>query len=204
MAGRMGFRGFVIPAVAVLSLVSPGLQAGQPNRVADPVVLENDYVRYVLQSDGRILGFVDKQTGKDYCAASGQRAVMVLKLGTTSYLPSACRYADGKLTVQFEEAHVTVVAKVTCENHYLVLEVESVSDPQVAELDLSNLEVTSCKYVGEMSGVAADDHFAVCLRALNLQVQGRIGGRPARITGDLLPPIRTGRGQDRRGGMPRL
>ena len=179
MAGRMSFRGFVFPAMAVLSLVSPGLQAGQPNRVADPIVLDNDYIRYVLQSDGRILGFVDKQTGKDYCAASGQRAVMVLKLGTTSYLPSACRYADGKLTVQFEEAHVTVVAKVTCKNHYLVLEVESVSDPQVAELDLSNLEVTSCKYVGEMSGVAADDHFAVCLRALNLQVRGRIGGRPA-------------------------
>ena len=100
--------------MAVLSLVSPGLQAGQPNRVADPIVLDNDYIRYVLQSKGRILGFVDKQTGKDYFAASGQRAVMVLKLGTTSYLPSACRYADGKLTVQFEEAHVTVVAKVTC------------------------------------------------------------------------------------------
>ena len=97
--------------------------------------------------------------------------------------PTSCDYAGGKLSVEFAQARVTVVIKVVPKDHYFVFEVESVSDPQVEEVWLANLEVTSSKYVSVMSGVATDGEFAACLRALNLQVRGQIGERPAVLAG---------------------
>jgi hypothetical protein len=75
-----------------------------------------------------------------------------------------------------------VTIKSLPREHYFVFEVESVSDPAVEELSLINLPVTSCKYSSGISGVAADDDFAVALRVLDLKANGRVGGQPAVLT----------------------
>jgi hypothetical protein len=83
------------------------------------------------------------------------------------------------MSFEFGKADVTVVVKVTCKRRYFVFEVESLSDPEVEQITLLNLAVTPSKYVSGMSGVAADDEFAVCVRTLDLRSLFSLGGSPA-------------------------
>ncbi|MGQ9574953.1 MAG: hypothetical protein ACUVUC_06510 [Thermoguttaceae bacterium] len=143
------------------------------------IVLETDYVRYTIGGDGKNVGFVDKRTGKDYLAPAGKQALLRLSRGGVHQTPSACRYADGKLLVRFIEPEATVILRVASERAYFVFEIESVSDPAVEELSLGNLVIPAADRASGMSGVAADADWAVALRALNLQMLGVVGGRPA-------------------------
>jgi hypothetical protein len=154
------------------SSVEPAAQAGSD------VVLENDYVRYVVGADGRNLGFLDKGTGKQRLAPRADRPFMTLKKGASQYHSSACTYADGTIVVAFPPAGLTARVKVASKRRYFVFEVESVSDPEVEELGLLNLAVTPSQDVSGMSGVASDDEFATCVRALALPVRLSLGGNP--------------------------
>ena len=147
------------------------------------ITLENEYVTYRISADGKNVGFVCRRTGKQYCAQPGERPFIVVKKDGVLHEPTSCHYADGRITVEFPKAGVTVVTKVATKEHYFVFEIESVSDPQVEEVCLTNLEVTLSKYVSVMSGVATDGQFAACLRALNLQVRGQISEQPASLAG---------------------
>ncbi len=171
----------VVAFIAAFSAMASIGQCGGNEKTAraKKIVLQNEYVTYIIGADGKNLSFLDKRSGKEYCAQKGQRAFVTLKKGDTWYEPTTCTFSGGKITVQFEKADITAVLKAACKKHYFVFEVESVSGPEVDEIVLSNLAVTSCKYVSEMSGVATDDDFAACVRALNLQVNGNVGGRPA-------------------------
>ncbi len=147
-------------------LVSTRLcEAGEETAQAKDIVLENEYVTYVISPDGKNLGFVDKHTGKDYCVQKGQRAFVRLKKGDAWYEPTACTFADGKITVQFQKAGITVVLKATYKKHYLVFELESISDEKIDELVLSDLHLSAGGNDGEA--------FAACVLALNLQVNVR-------------------------------
>ncbi len=158
-------------------------QTEQAPTESSGITLENKHVRYEISSDGKNVGFVCRRTGKQYCARPGKQPFLTLKKVGVLHEPASCDYVDGKISVQFAEAGVTAVVKVVPKDHYFVFEVESVSDPQVEELWLANLEVTPSKYVSVMSGVATDGEFAACLRALNLQVRGQINERPAVLAG---------------------
>jgi len=146
-----------------------------------PVTLENEYAAYRIAADGKNLSFLDKRTGKDYCAEQGRRPFATIKKGGAHHAATACTYAGGKIAIEFQPAGVTAVVKVDCKKHYFVFEVESVSDPEVDEISLVNLAVTSSGRVSGMSGVAADDEFATALRAANLQVLAGVGGNPASL-----------------------
>ncbi len=147
------------------------------------ITLENDHVTYQISSGGKNVGFVCRRTGKQYCAQPGERPFLLLKKGGVLHEPASCYYADGRLSVEFSQAVVTVVVKVLTKEQHFVFEIESVSDPQVDEIWLLNLGVSLSKYVSVMSGVATDGEFAACLRALNLQVRGQIGEQPASLAG---------------------
>jgi len=158
------------------------LMAGPAFAAPQDVVLENDYARYVIGPDGRNRSLVDKKSGKDYCAVPGKRPLVTLSQGGTQGAPTACSAADGKITVRFQKPDVTVVLKATPRKHYFVFEVESVSDPQVEALALLNLAVTCSADISGMSGMAADNDFAACVRVVNLQGRLSLGGNPATFT----------------------
>jgi hypothetical protein len=193
-----------LAAVALWALASTTACCQEPKpdtpaKTSTDVVLENDYVRYVLGADGRNLSFIDKRTGKQHRAPQGDRPFMILKKGDRQFLPTACTYADGEgagvrgqesgvairtgtLRVQFQQPDVTALLKVTCKRHYFIFEVNGLSDPNVEQVALLNLAVAPSQYVSGMSGVAADDEFATCVRALNLQVRPSVGGTPAEFS----------------------
>ena len=168
---------FLLASCLAAAAPAPSRGAAAPAE-APPIVLANDHVAYRIGADGRNLSFALKRTGKEYCAQPGRRAFLVLRKGGASCQPSACTFAEGKLTVQFAKAGVTAVVRAAARKHYFVFEVESVSDPAVEQLTLLSLPVTPSEHVSGMSGVAADAEFAAAVRALNLQAAGHVGGRP--------------------------
>ena len=142
------------------------------------IPLENEDIRYIIGTDGRSLGLVDKRTGKDYLAPGPHEVFITLKKNGREHKPSVCSFADGKIAVEFKELNFRATIGIRTENRYLVFELDSVSDEDVDELAFLILRVKPMKRVSGISGVAADDDFAVCLRALNLQVGVHIGGSP--------------------------
>jgi hypothetical protein len=139
------------------------------------VVIENDCLRYVIGADGRNLNVIDKRTGRDYCAREPQHTFVSLRKGGKNYLPCACSFAGGKVTVEFKEAGVTVVIKVSLCRGYVTFEVASVEGEGVEELTLSNLHLTISEHIGTVANVAWNEQFAVGVMALNLQANARGG-----------------------------
>ncbi|MBM3334748.1 hypothetical protein FJY63_08810, partial [Candidatus Sumerlaeota bacterium] len=159
----------------VFACLCPGAEQAA---LAQNVVLENDYVKYVIGGDGKNISFLAKHTGMDYTGAPPGRPFVTIKKAGREYQPTSCSFDEGRIILRFQPPGVAVVIKYLARKHYFVFEVEAPSDPAVEELRLVNLTVTSSKYVSGISGVAADDDFAVSLRVLNLKANARIGGKP--------------------------
>ncbi len=176
-------------AAAILLLL-----VGQSVRAAaiPKIVLKNDSFEYALSAEGKNLSFLAKGLGKEYLVGPGQQAVVTLKKGGTSYAPTTCRFAAGKvageglLVAEFAEARATVTVRVRSAKRYLCFEIQSVDGPAIEEVSLLNL-VLKTEQANAMSGVAADAEFAVALRALNLQTLGTVGGKPAWLSAAASP-----------------
>lgn len=143
------------------------------------LAIGNSHVKLTMSTRLRVTGLVDKQTDKDYVVKAVPFAT--IKKDGRHYRPSSCSYENGRLTVEFSRAGVTVVLAVRAEKQYFVFEVLSVSEEDVEELVFLNLVVEPSKYLSNMSGQAADDDYAVCLRCLNLQAKPSVHGRPAQL-----------------------
>ena len=161
-------------AICVLALCAAMAAAGTPG-----IRLETEHAVYLVGTNGLNQSFIDKATGRNYLAEPGKRPFAKVKKDGAWHMPTACSHADGRITVQFAKPGVTVVFKATCKKRYFVFEVEKVSDPATEELRLTDLAVVPCPVVNRMSSMAADERFAVCVRALNLQTQVWLGGSPS-------------------------
>ena len=125
------------------------------------IEIENDYVKYSIESDGQNLHFVDKRTGEDYCVQDPRSSFARVKKAGQRYDASSVSYADGRITVQFGESRAEVVIKVAVQNRYFILEVVSVSGEHVGELAFADIPLT-------LRGMP-EERFAGCALALNLQ-----------------------------------
>lgn len=136
-------------------------------------MIDNEYVRYVISVDGRNLNFIDKQTNKDYCAQEPKHYFLSLKKRGDTYRPSTCTFDNGKIIVEFKDAGVRTVIKVSQYKHYFVFEVASVEGEGVEEIVLSNLHLTLTEHIGTIANLAWNEQFAAAVMALNLQVNAR-------------------------------
>ena len=123
-------------------------------------IIENDYVRFEIASDGRGIHFIDRKTGAEYCAAQPVPFARVTKDGR-EFAASEVRGSGGHIRVRFGESGVEVVLKTTAEKHYLVLEVLSLSGEDVERLDFVDVPLG-------LKGTP-DEPFAACALALNLK-----------------------------------
>ena len=125
--------------------------------------IENSYAKYVIQSDGRNLHFVDKSTGIDYCVQNPRSSFARVKKTGGYYDASSVSYTDGQIEVQFGESGVTGVIRVVAHDRYFILEVVSVGDEHVEELVFADIRLT-------LGGVS-EESFAACALALNIQTK---------------------------------
>lgn len=125
----------------------------------EPIVIENDYVRFEFGPTGAVVRVVDKATGANH--AQPDVTLAQIKQGGQTVPVSGLAYANGRLVMRFAgepEARVTVGVQVR--PHYVVLEVLDAS-PGIEELAIVNIPTT-------LSGTL-DDPFACCALALNLK-----------------------------------
>ena len=92
-----------------------------------------------------------QRAGRERLALKG-RAFSRLKKGDVVYESSSCAASKDKISVQFSRTGITVVMKANPRKHYLVFEVESISDPNIDQIFLLNLPVTSGQFVSDISG----------------------------------------------------
>jgi len=122
---------------------------------------ENEYLRYAIDSNGRNLNFIDKQSGQDYAVAHSSCA-RITKAGR-QYEATSASCSGERLQLRFGAAGVDATLHVAIDDHYLVLQVESVSDPEIEELVLAHIPLI---LAGE-----PEEPFAACALALNLQTK---------------------------------
>jgi len=160
-------------------LVKPAVsQAGQTTTMAAAVTLDTEGFRLAVGSDGYGLSFTDKRTGKEYCGNDARQPFASIRKGGKVVLPAGASSRGDLVTVTFPDA-VSVELKVTPKARWLVLEVAAVRGEGVDELVFGSLRLLLNKHVSWMSGVASDGEFAVCVRALNLKANLRLGGVPS-------------------------
>ena len=135
--------------------------------------LETDHATLSISPRGRCTALVDKRTGTDHVLKTVP--FLSIKRSGATHRGPRCSYQDGKLTAVFSKAETTVVIGVTSKKRYLVFEVLSVSKDDVDLLTFLCLNLKACAYVSSMSGLAADDDFGVCVRALNLRTHAWVG-----------------------------
>ena len=139
------------------------------------VTLDNDLSRLLLDGRGRVIGLVDKATGKNHSApAPGYFAT--LRKGGVTHRPSACTEAGGKLTFAFGKSGLTAEVKVSVKPRYFVFELAAVSDPAVDEAVIGGLAVDLAKETSASVAWAADDEFATAVVPLNLQLEVGLAG----------------------------
>ena len=140
-------------------------------KTAPHVVLENKYVRYVIGSDGRNLHFIDKATRTDYFSTYSAASCFSLKRNGTTCLPTRCTWDNGNILLEFADIAVSVVVKVTGHESYFIFELVALNGADIDEFVLTDLILNMPGYDHGMTlNIVSNREFAVCLLALNLQV----------------------------------
>ena len=132
------------------------------------MILKNDCAVIAVDGAGRTTQFVDRQSGTNYCVQPGKLPFARVSKEGKEYHATHATHADGRLTLEFAEADVTAVLKVTAQKGYFVVEVLSVSDETIGAFTFVDLRLVLKGDPGEP--------FAGCALALNLQT--RVNGIP--------------------------
>lgn len=168
----------IILPIFITSLLALLFQSRQPDSNGK-LVLENKVARILIDESLRVVSIVDKKHGKENCADI--KPFMALKVGGKIFHPSSWAFSKkyGELNVEFGQAKVR--AKIKTKERYFVIKISNfVGDAD--EITFSTLCVKPSKYVSGMVGMIADDEFGICIRALNLQTNIAIFGKPATIS----------------------
>ena len=151
----------LVALVAALSVVT-GAGVGAKKGTGDMgFVIENEFAKYAVGSDGGNLHFIDKHSGKDYCDVKSKTRFAQVKKAGRAYDCSRVTFAGGKITVDFGDAGVTAVIKAESKKHYFIFEVVSVTGDGVEEMTFADMQLT---LKGDPS-----EPFACCAMALNLK-----------------------------------
>lgn len=138
-------------------LTSLALAAESPQAAC---TLENESLRLVLGSDGRVQAFLDPRSGQNYLASPAE-AVARIRLAGKSQDATAASYADGKLSLTFGDTGVQATLRPQIRPHYLVFEVLDVQGPALEEFVFANVALS-------LRGTP-EEPFAACALALNLK-----------------------------------
>jgi hypothetical protein len=135
----------------------------------DPVVIENEHVRYTISGEGRNLAFIDRASGVDYLKGDTPSACALVRCSGAEYSATSAVLANGRLTVEFGKANVKAVLHVESRESYIRLAVEAVSSDNIESLIFLNVPLT-------LQG-RPDESFGSCALSLNLTT--RVNQLPA-------------------------
>lgn len=146
--------------ILVITVISVIAYIAQPAG-AEGTSVESEYVRWAADASGRSVHFVDKRTTTNYCAAKPASAVARIKKDGREFAASAVAREGDRISIQFDDANVTAVLRITTRPHYFIVEVVSVSDDKIDELTFIDIPLA-------LKG-SPDEPFGACALALNLK-----------------------------------
>ena len=121
--------------------------------------VENDYLGYAIDPEGRNLHFIDRTTGADHAAVKTPVARVVVR-GQEHVSTSASRDGE-RVRLAFGSSGVTAVLRILVQKHYLLTEVVSLDGAGVESFTFVDIPLT-------LKG-SPDEPFAACVLALNLK-----------------------------------
>ena len=147
-------------------LVAAALWAARPLLGAEAALkIESDALRWAIGEDARTIEFTDKASGVNYCLPLPGAAFATVKKGGKEFEATRAELSEGQLTLDFGEAGVRVALQIAGVKHSIAVEVLSVTGEGVEECVFVRLPLT-------LKG-AAEEPFAACALALNLQTEVR-------------------------------
>lgn len=135
------------------------------------IVLEDEFVRYVVGPDGRNLSLTDKVGQGEQLITTQTGYIVTYRQAGKTFVPRRCTKNGDTLTVEFENGRV--VLEVTSRRHHFTFRIRSV-EGDADEIRLLNLLVKPSQLTSGIAGIAQDDNFAVAVRSLNLLVLGQV------------------------------
>ena len=143
------------------------------------IILENEFVRYVIGPDGRNVSFTDKLGHGEQLITTHPGYLMTYRHAGKTFIPRQCTKNGETVMVEFENTRVTL--EVTSRPHHFTFRIASV-EGDADELRLLNLLVKPSQLTSGIAGIAQDDNFAVAVRSLNLLALGQV--HSVRLTAD--------------------
>ena len=145
-----------------------GLILGAPPAAGgEPLVLENDLVRWTIGPDGVTRGLVEKKTGRQW--ARPAPLAMVKKAGKWQPATAAARQA-GLWQIRFGDSGIAIDSRVTVRPRYFVFELAAVHGEGIEELCLARIDANISENYGGGLNVAWNDRFAVAVLGLSDRV----------------------------------
>ncbi len=145
--------------------------------VSQPLTtIENSLAKLQIDVRGRCTALVEKRSGANLLANAG--SLVSVKVKDKNLRPTACSFADGKLTVLFGRDEAKVVLGCVSKERYMTFTVLAVEGDGVESVSFVSLALRPAKLASATSGAAVGDDWGVCLREMNLQTLASLGGSP--------------------------
>ncbi len=143
---------------------------------------ETKYATLAVGPTGRCTSLVDKSRGEDRILRT--TPLVTIQQNGSLDRRAACTLEEGKLVFRFARSGAKIVLEVAAApgGDYLVFRLHSVEGASPEEVAFVQLNLKACQDVSSMSGLAGDDQFGVCLRALNLETRVDVGRNPPVMT----------------------
>jgi len=126
----------------------------------------------VLGPDAVWRSIQDKATGKEYCPRGKRIPFAAARVGDKTRQANSASLKGDKLTIGFEGCDTRLTYAVTGAPDWIVLRLAGVEGARPSHLTLVRIGVTLTEHVGRRLNCGWDDHYAICLTAVNLQTQG--------------------------------
>ena len=158
-------RGFAIPPVTALALD-----------------LENEWLRFAVDTTGRVREFSDRRTGRSYLAPGstlGANSFLTIRRNGQLHAPTRCQRVGDAIRTEFAAAGAVAWSRVAARRHYLIFELLSLEGKDIEEIGVCQLAVTMRDHVGTMAGCAWNAQFAAAIRALDLRTNAGVESGPS-------------------------
>jgi hypothetical protein len=123
------------------------------------IIIENDYVSYIISGDGRNLHFMDKVNNKDLLYADTISYCASIILNKKQYNANAVSLKNNILTFGFGNGGINVKVRIQKKENYLKMKVEKVKG-NIESLTFLNIPL-------KLEGMPYEP-FAVCVLSMNL------------------------------------
>ncbi len=155
-----------MPYCLICLLITAKLALAQ---TGEPIVLENDHLRYSISGSAQNIGFVDRATGIDSLRKGGPLPCALIRSNGKEHPATAATYADGRLSLVFGDTGIRTVIKIDPRASCMVFTVESVTGGEPDSLVFLNVPLT-------LKGVPQE---SVGACALSLNLFTRVDALPA-------------------------